>query len=75
MLKEWNIDGKQGEIWYPEGEVVYQTPTKGTIVIEPIYQTGSLMDNNPKYYIEENGKLLEVLKNPFNGYCYRQDGK
>jgi len=68
MLKEWSIDGKQGE-------VVYQTPTKGTIVIEPIYQTGSLMDNNPRYYIEENGKLLEVLKNPFNGYCYRQDGK
>jgi hypothetical protein len=72
MLKTWNIDGKQGKIQYPEGEVVYQTPTKGTIVIEPIYQIG---DNNPKYYIEDNGKLLEVLKNPFNGYCYRQDGK
>lgn len=70
MLKKWNIDGKQGEIWYPEGEIVYQTPKKGTVVIQPLYKS---YDN--KWYIEEDGELLEVLKNPFNGYCYRQDGK
>ncbi|MFA6662521.1 MAG: hypothetical protein WCS56_05765 [Bacilli bacterium] len=69
MLKKWDINGKQGEIWYPKGEVVYQHP-KGNIVIEPLYKS-----YDGKWYIEENGKLLEVLKNPFNGYCYRQDGR
>jgi hypothetical protein len=67
MLKKWSKEGKQGEIWYPKGEVVYQT--KG-VVIEPIYVT-----HDNKYYIEDNDKLLEVLYNGFNGYCYRQDGK
>ena len=72
MLKEWSIDGKQGEIWYPEGEVIYQTKQKdgSNVVIEPIYES-----YDKKRYIEENGKLLEVTTNPFNGYCYRQDGK
>lgn len=66
MLKNWEIDGKKGHVWYPEGEVVYQT--KG-VVIEPIYET-----EDGERFIEENGKLLPVLTNPFNGYCYRQDG-
>ena len=67
MYKSWSIDGKNGKVQFSEGEIVYQT--KG-IVKEPLFQTE---DN--KWYIEENGKLLEVMYNPFNGYCYRQDGK
>jgi hypothetical protein len=66
MLQSWNKDGKQGTITYPKGEVVYQT--KG-VVIEPLYQS-----NDNKWYIEDNGKLQEVMYNGFNGYCYRQDG-
>lgn len=67
MLLKWEKDGKKGEIVYPKGEVVYQTEG---VKIEPIY-----VDYDGNYYIEENGKLLKVLMNPYNGYCYRQDGK
>jgi hypothetical protein len=70
MRRDWNIDGKKGNVWFPKGEVVYQHP-KGRVVIEPIYQT-----EDGKRYIEVSpGKLQEVLTNPFNGYCYRQDGE
>jgi len=70
MLKDWKIDGKSGRIYYPAGEVVYQT--RG-VVIQPIYVTGD-GSRNTDYYIEEGGKLIAAPKNPFNGYCYRQDG-
>ncbi len=66
MLQPWQIDGKSGKIQYPQGEVVYQT--KG-VVIEPVYVT-----DDGKHHIEDNGKLLPAPMNPFNGYCYRQDG-
>jgi len=68
MKKDWSINGKQGRIWWPEGEVVYQTPVKGTVVVEPIYE-----DYDGRRYILDNEELLEVTSNPFNGYCYRQD--
>lgn len=32
-------------------------------------------DNGQKYAAVTSGRLLEVTTNPFNGYCYRQDGK
>jgi hypothetical protein len=66
MYQSWNKSGKSGNVLFPRGEVVYQT--KG-IVIEPIYE-----DFNGTRYIEDNGRLLSVTTNPFNGYCYRQDG-
>jgi hypothetical protein len=69
MYQEWQKDGKRGNVVFPEGEVIYQKP-KGKIVIEPIYQ-----DYQGKRYIEVRGKLQEVTTNPFNGYCYRQDGE
>lgn len=70
MYQPWKIGDKEGNIQYPKGEVVYQT--KG-IVIEPIYET---LDGQRYIFDEEDGgKLLWVLTNPFNGYCYRQDGK
>lgn len=65
MLKPWNLDGKSGDYQYPLGEVV--TRTMG-IVVQPIYVSGG------KHYIEVDGKLQEAPQNPFNGYCYRQDG-
>ncbi|HBE80345.1 MAG TPA: hypothetical protein DDW65_21565 [Firmicutes bacterium] len=68
MYEPWQKDGKSGNIQFPKGEVVYQQP-KGTIKVEPIY-----VDNAGKYYIEVDGRLQEALMNPFNGYCYRQDG-
>ena len=68
MLQEWSKDGKSGNIFFPEGEVVYQQP-KGKVVKEPLYKS-----YDGKWYIEvEDDKLQEVLYNPFNGYCYRQD--
>jgi hypothetical protein len=67
MLKYWSIDGKEGNIIYLKGEVVYQT--RG-ILFEPIYET-----ETGERYILDNGKLLKVTTNPYNGYCYRQDGK
>ena len=70
MYKDWAIDGKRGRIYYPAGEVVYQT--RG-VVIQPIYVTGT-GNRADDYYIEEDGKLLPAPRNPFNGYCYRQDG-
>jgi hypothetical protein len=69
MLKPWAIDGKSGDYQYPKGEVYYQT--RG-VVVEPLY----VEKGGGHWYIEENGKLLEVGQpNPFNGYCYRQDGQ
>jgi len=70
MYKDWAIDGKRGRIYYPKGEVVYQT--RG-IVVQPVYVTGN-GDRSSDYYIEEGGKLIPAPKNPFNGFCYRQDG-
>ena len=70
MLKPWNLDGKSGNIQYPAGEVVYQT--RG-VVVQPVYVVND-GDRNGDYYIEEDGKLLPAPRNPFNGYCYRQDG-
>ncbi|KLU62306.1 hypothetical protein CEB3_c13500 [Peptococcaceae bacterium CEB3] len=75
MLQHWEIAGKKGNIAYPKGEVVYQTkgPNGGKgVVIEPIYETP---DGTRFIQDAETGELLEVLTNPFNGYCYRQDGK
>lgn len=68
MLQNWEMDGKKGNVVFPKGEVVYHT--KG-VVIEPIYQS----KDGKRYIKDTDGKLLEVLTNPFNGYCYRQDGK
>ncbi len=70
MFKPWQIDGKSGRIQYPQGEVVYQT--RG-VVVEPVYVANN-GDSANDYYIEDNGKLLPAPQNPFNGYCYRQDG-
>lgn len=70
MLKDWSLDGRSGRIYYPKGEVVYQT--RG-IVVQPVYVTGDGAKSSD-YFIEENGKLLPAPRNPFNGYCYRQDG-
>ena len=70
MLKPWSIGGMSGDIQYPRGEVVYQT--RG-VVVQPIYVTGD-GGKCSDYFIEENGKLLSAPRNPFNGYCYRQDG-
>ena len=66
MLKPWKLDGYEGDIQYPEGEVV--TQTQGVVVM-PIY-----VGYHGVYFIEVDGKLQKVVKNPFNGYCYRQDG-
>ena len=70
MYIPWNIGGKQGNIQYPEGQVVYQNP-KGAVKIEAIYET---LDGKRYIQVSDN-ELQEVLTNPFNGYCYRQDGK
>ena len=71
MFKPWNIAGKSGNIVYPKGEVIYQT--RG-VVVQPLYVTND--GNSPHdFYIEEGGKLLPAPQNPFNGYCYRQDGQ
>jgi hypothetical protein len=67
MYQPWNIDGKSGNIQYPKGEVVCQNPKR--VEVRPVYVT-----SDEKYYIEENGKLIDAPMNPFNGYCYRQDG-
>jgi hypothetical protein len=72
MKKDWSIDDKSGEFCFPNGEVVYQT--KG-VVTEPIYVVGYPFESGAEYYIENDGKLLQIgSPNPFNGYCYRQDG-
>lgn len=73
MRKDWSIDGKKGKIMWPEGEVVYQT--RG-VVVEPIYEEDNGKGFNPgtRYIQLEDGSLREVTTNPFNGYCYRQDG-
>jgi len=66
MFEPWNIGGKSGNIQYQKGEVVYQT--RG-VVIEPIYE-----ELDGTRYIWTGGELQKVTSNPFNGYCYRQDG-
>lgn len=75
MLETWFKDGIGGKYTFPKGEVVYQTPVKGTIVIEPVYVTGVPFESGARYYLEVDGKLQETFMNPFNGYFYRQDGK
>lgn len=66
MFEPWSIAGKNGNIQFSKGEVVYQT--RG-VVVETIYQ-----DLNGIRYIWADDELQEVTTNPFNGYCYRQDG-
>ena len=66
MFEPWSIAGKTGNIQYQQGEVVYQT--RG-VVIEAIYE-----DHNRTRYILVDGELQQVTTNPWNGYCYRQDG-
>lgn len=66
MFEPWSIAGKNGNIQYQKGEVVYQT--RG-VVVEAIYE-----DLGGKRYILDDNELQEVTTNPWNGYCYRQDG-
>ena len=68
MIQPWKIGDKSGNISYPKGEVVYQH--EPNVRVEPIYET---LDG--KRYIHTENGLQEVTTNPFNGYCYRQDGQ
>ena len=66
MYMPWEKDGKKGNIQWPKGEVVTQTQGVVTMNI--------LQDEEGNCYIDVNGRLQACPQNPFNGYCYRQDG-
>ena len=61
-------DGIRIQHIYQKGEVVYQHKTH--VRIEPVYP-----GENGEHYIEIDGHLSASPQNPFNGYCYRQDGE